>query len=207
MKQNFAIALCAVLVPAASGGAAIVSFTDQKAAWPAAAGGATKLDFVNSQGGQFATVPQDYYAWAGITLASKFAPEGCNWLLNSLPPSDDGWVGQPGTGFTFEQPAVNFVADQHAFAIDRWAAGAGATVSLSFYSGGQLVASTSSTLTLENGFNGIHFWGWTTDFGFDRVVVNLGYFDNLYVSTVPSPGAVGLLGLFGCKGFSRRRRW
>ncbi len=192
------------LAVAAEAQASIVAYIDEKPLWDAAVGQSWKADFASPTGSP-SVVSQDFYASLGITLASKFVPGGCNWGLSQNVAASDGWIGKPVAGFYEDQPSIVFGTHQRAFAFDRWAPNGFAIAYAEFYLDGVLQGSIYSSPGLGHNFNGIHFFGWTTDFDFNRVMVAADYFDSIYVVDIPGPGTLALVTL-GFAMAGRRRR-
>jgi hypothetical protein len=192
----------ALLHSTASAGGTITTYYQDKAGWMSNAGAATKLDFVGSQTG--ALVPPDAFSSIGVTLSSKLFPDSASWgLLNWPQFTDDGWGAVPATSNEFDAHALNFAQPVSAFAFDKFAYFSD-PVGVSFYRNGELMGSSfismpPSTQTF------VRFFGWTTTFSFDRVVLNNNFVvDNMYV--VPAPGAAVLFAAAAVRPNSRGRR-
>ncbi|MFO0830085.1 MAG: hypothetical protein U0572_18230 [Phycisphaerales bacterium] len=178
----------AVLFPCSSTVAGIATFYDDKLGWEALAGSYAKIDFVGTGIG-FEQVPYDNYIDLGITIGSVEKPQGCDWALMQQSWASDGWVAMTASGFTGDPFLINFLEPQHAFAHDEYGF-YGEGVGVYFYLDGELVG--SSFLSPPFNQNGNHFFGWVTDFAFDRVVFDdSDPIDNMYV--VPAPAALAPL--------------
>lgn len=200
MRHVAAISIAAFSMLTASDAASgsITTYFDNKPAWAAQAGSSTKLDFVGSENGQL--VPFDWFNQYGITLASQYHPDAASWLFMMDAATLDGWSADVATSSSTDTLAVNFGTPQHAFAYEEWASWS-EPIGLSFYLQGSLVATSFQSPPFFSG-NAVHFYGWATDFAFDRVVLNnADSVDNMYI--VPGPGALSLLPAWW---IARRRR-
>ncbi len=197
MRREIAISTAMLAASAAAFGS-VTTYFDDKAGWTGQAGPSTKLDFIGSENGQL--IPFDWFSQYGITLASQYHPNAASWSLLVDPATLDGWSTSTATNSSTDTLAVNFWAPQHAFAYEEWA-GWGEAVGVSFYLQGQLVATSFQSPPFFPG-NAVHFYGWVTDFAFDRVVLSgSDRADNMYI--VPGPGVISLLPLWWV---ARRRR-
>ncbi len=193
-----AFAVLSILLANAPAVASITTYFDEKAAWTAQAGPWTKLDFVGSENGQL--IPFDWFSQYGITLASQYHPDAASWSLMMDPATLDGWSARAATGSSTDTLAVNYATPQHAFAYEEWA-GWDEEIGVSFFLRGQLVATSFQSPPFFPG-DAVHFYGWATDFAFDRVVLSgADRADNMYI--VPGPGVFSALPLL-C--VARRRR-
>ena len=197
--------MAASIVSLASFGVAdagIVTYLDDVSGWSDAAGSTTIVDFVPSDG-----VPQVvsglFYKDLGITLSWKWSNAPKDWYLNVSPFAMDGFQGHLAYYPSDVQSAINFDSPIQAFAMDKFVA---TTATVQFYLSGSLIESGSISVP---GLGSLHFFGWKTDFQFDRVVLSSGpqgVADNIYFSTIPAPGGAVLIGLAGLFGGSRGRR-
>jgi hypothetical protein len=193
----------ALLHSTASAGGTITTYYQDKAGWLSNAGSATKLDFVGSLSGGL--LPPDAFSSLGVTLSSQFFPQGASWnTFNSPLVTTDGWGATPASFGLNDPHALNFSQPVSAFSFDKFAYFSD-QIGVSFYRNGEIIGSSfismpPSTQTF------VRFFGWTTSFSFDRVVLMDNDFlvDNMYV--VPTPGAAVLLALAAARPTGRRRR-
>lgn len=164
--------------------------------WQQAAGGFTTLDFTDL--GQWEPVAPDRYASLNVLVTDV---EGNVGETNPIgfPLDNHGLFGGCVIEFTFTLP-MHAVGMHFPGGMLAW-----------LYAGDALVAYIQST---GSGVN--RFLGLTSDIAFDRVVLrdfsmpppfacNEVHLDNLYFSTVPSPGAVAVMALGGWLPGRRRR--
>ena len=192
----------AFLHSAASAGGTITTYYQDKAGWMSNAGAATKLDFVGSQSGT--VLPPDAFSSLGVTLSSQLFPDGASWgILHEPQFANDGWCSVTATGFEGDAHALNFAQPVSAFGFDKFAYFSD-PIGVSFYRNGDLMGSSFITMPPSTQ-SFVRFFGWTTTFSFDRVVLNNDFFvDNMYV--VPAPGAAVLLAAAAARPTRRRRR-
>jgi hypothetical protein len=204
MNLRLPIGLSAALL-ASPASASVVTYFNDYAGWSAAAGPTTMIDFV-PPGGTAQVVPGDFYQDLGVTLSGYWTNNPVAWSLLPLGgSSSDGWHGRP-SGFPPQvMGALNFSEPIQAFAVDQVVA---SQMGVSFFLGGVFI-STVYIAVPQGQWNQNHFFGWRTDFAFDRVVIEPGGInggaDNVYFSTIPAPGAVAL-GVIATLAAERRRR-
>ena len=180
----------------------VTTFFDDHTGWSSLAGPTSTVDFV-SLTGESMVVPSNYYGALGLTLSAEFV--GGPWYIFKENPgaSTDGWAGIP-SGFDpcCNPGAFNFSAPLHAVAFDLPLVTGGGSLDIDFYIGalslGTFAVDVPNFIT-----PGPHFFGYVTDFAFDRVVLEIGGADNVYFQAIPAPSTALLL-MF-CLG-SRRRR-
>lgn len=188
-----ALALASWISPPADAGFTNIVGAQNAGAWFAGSPGYQSVTFTGLAEGTQIT---DQYASQGIVLG--FAGSAGNGTQsNAFMYQEDGWgiVGNGSITATFASPMRAFAMHYPGAARFR------------FYSGATQLH-FAEFLTSGAG----NFVGFTSDVGFDRVVIsayepqNFGIFaDNLYFSAVPSPAAAALLAL-GMSRAARRRR-
>ncbi len=172
--------------------AGVVTFFEDFDGWSALAGTSTKLDF-SLPSGPWGVVPGTYYASLGVTLGSGNSPDPADWIFYQDPTATDGWVGSIlGYDPTSSPAAISFDHPIDAIALDRYA---GSATQLHFYLGGQFLGTYWIAVpppTPPTGGN--YFFGWVTDFQFDKIAVGSGSPpDNIYFPTiVPAPAAMAI---------------
>ena len=188
IRKHAALAIAAIAL-SASAEAGFVQYGD-KAAWLAAAGAPTTIDFVLPE----SAVLTDQYEYLGVSF-----PQG-NDVVYPSPNFEDGW-GAEGSLFTFGDMIVQW--DQPLYAIGCDFAG---FLKLELYDGDTLVF-TSGWL----GLSGLgQFGGIVSTVPFDRVRIwdpsdNLFALDNIHFVSVPAPAVAALLALAGWTPRRRRR--
>ncbi len=151
--------------------------------------------------GSYSTIT--FAEFGSTAITTQYAPLGVNFTgpdLNFSYQSDnfpqDGW-GLDGNSIielTFDKP-INAIAFHFP-----------ASLVVNLWSGGQIFHTSDFAGSINQKFGGLY-----SDQTFDRVWFRGGfsqtsqaYLDNLYFSTIPTPGAIALLGLWGLLGARRR---
>jgi hypothetical protein len=180
--------MCSVAFAAQPALAGVTKYTIQFEPWAQAAG-------------SYSTITFSEFQWTSIT--TQYAPLGVNFTgpdLNTTFQSDafpqDSW-GLDGNSIielTFDKP-INAIAFHFP-----------ASLVVNLWSGGQIFHTSDFAGSINQKFGGLY-----SDQAFDRVWFRGGfsqtsqaYLDNLYFSTIPTPGALGLLGLWGLRRARRR---
>ncbi|HRP63258.1 MAG TPA: hypothetical protein PK400_08200 [Phycisphaerales bacterium] len=170
--------------------AAIVTEYTNKAAWQAAVGSYSTIDFTGFAHGT--TLNTQYAESHGVTFIGTNNIVHTSSFLND----GEGVRGQPESRFVFSTP-------RHSVAVDF----PGQAIYKLYYSG--VLVYTSNPHWAPVGGGG--FYGLVSDTLFDEVVVyrntgNPAFYDDLHFGPpIPAPGALGVFALaaFGCR---RRRR-
>jgi hypothetical protein len=180
--------MCSVAFAAQPALAGVTKYTIQFDPWAEAAGSYSTITFAE---------------FGSTAITNQYAPLGVNFTgpdLNFSYQSDnfpqDGW-GLDGNSIielTFDKP-INAIAFHFP-----------ASLVVNLWSGGQIFHTSDFAGSINQKFGGLY-----SDQAFDRVWFRGGfsqtsqaYLDNLYFSTIPTPGALGLLGLWGLRRARRR---
>ena len=170
----------------------VTTFFDDHTGWSSLAGPTSAVDFV-SPTGESMVIPSDYYGSLGLTLSAEFV--GGPWYIYKENPgaSTDGWAGIP-SGFDpcCNPGAFSFAAPIHAVGFDAPLTSGGGSLELDFYLGSTYLGTFAIEVPLFIP-PGPHFFGYVTDFAFDRVVLEIGGADNVYFQAIPAPPASFIL--------------
>jgi hypothetical protein len=127
-----------------------------------------KLDFIHPSGVS-SLVPSDHYANYRVTLSSTATGGPVDWGFFQAGPAwaADGWVGAvPDYSLGSNPAAIDIAEPPHAVAIDQYTA---IFAGLEFFRNGQYLGTYYITIPQEKWPGGeVYFFGWVTDFEFDR---------------------------------------
>lgn len=178
---------------------AITVYRNDFAAWSAAVGPVTTIDFVDD--GPLGEIQPDHYAAQGMTLDLLLGdPMAFSLMANSNPPAlptfrDNG--GLRGWGWRGTHLVYEFNEPIHSFAVGPIRYG-GNHALYYFYLGDVLLLNHQDSNQAEYGTT-----GFVTDFAFDRFSSFSGIVDDIYFPTIPAPSTAILLLL---SAGARRRR-
>jgi hypothetical protein len=167
----------------------------EKAAWFDAAIGAKTVDFVGFSPGIFMTTQYLNLGIEFVPILNPYTTEGGGTVFGLYPEDGCGLDGNGDIQVTFTEP-------MHAIA----ASGGSSNWRYYLYSDDTLVWAG----TLWNPALG-KFYGITTSFSFNRVILDVPFdtqlaLDNVHFSTVPGPGGLALIGSMAICGLRRARR-
>ena len=199
MDRRHRLVVASLLIAARASAAASAGVTQywqaEKAAWFDAAIGSKTVDFVGFSPGTFMTTQYLDLGIEFVPILNPYTAEGGGTVFGLYP--EDGY-GLDGNG----DIQVKFTEPMHAIA----ASGGSSNWRYYLYSDTTLVWAG----TLWNPALG-KFYGITTSFSFNRVILDVPFdtqlaLDNVYFSTVPGPGGLAVVGAMAIFGSRRARR-